>query len=113
MNNPDGKTSNSSSHVWPAVRLGLAAEISALAEELNAAQWLSDEEIAAQKLQQFAKLLSFAIEHSPFYARCVTALGAGAGDFHSLESVRQLPILSRQDIQAAGADFFNTDVPAD
>lgn len=113
MTNRDSKTSNSSSHVWPAVRLGLAAEISALVAQLSETQWLSHEEIAALQLQQFQKLLSFLIEHSPYFARRFTATGACVDDFHSLESLRQLPLLGRQDIQSAGSEFFSTDMPAD
>jgi hypothetical protein len=51
------KRSSTSSHAWPAVRLGLAAEISALVAELAETQWLAPEVLEARQLRQFKRLL--------------------------------------------------------
>jgi phenylacetate-CoA ligase len=109
----DLKTSNSRSHVWPAVRLGLAAEISALFAELNETQWLSRTTIETRQMQQFRKLLQFVIEHSPFYARRFASSGARLSDFQTIDSLRNLSVLARQDLQSAGDEFFCQDMPAD
>jgi len=107
------KVSNSQSHVWPAVRLGLAAEISALVVELDRTQWLSREQIESRQMGQLVKLLRFVVAHSPYYAKRFASSGADMDDLRSIEALRTLPLLSRHDIQSAGADFFCTRVPAD
>ena len=113
MSSNDLKVSNSGSHVWPAVRLGLAAEIAALSAELNETQWLSREEIETRQMQQFRLLLQFVSKHSPFYARRFAASGTSLSDFQTIDSLRALPVLARQELQAAGAEFFCQDVPKD
>lgn len=107
------KRSNTSSHAWPTVRLGLAAEISALVAELAETQWLAPEELEARQLRQLKRLLQFAISHSPYYARRFAETGAHLADFQSLIALRSLPILSRQDLQSAGESFFCNNVPRD
>ena len=86
MSSNDLKVSNSGSHVWPAVRLGLAAEIAALSAELNETQWLSREEIETRQMQQFRLLLQFVSKHSPFYARRFAASGTSLSDFQTIDS---------------------------
>ncbi len=113
MGDQDRKISNSSSHLWPAVRLGLAAEIATLAAELARTEWLSPEELEARQMQQFNQLLSFAVDHSTYYAARIATAGAGLKNYSSIESLATLPLITRQDIQAAGVDFFCSDVPAD
>ncbi len=99
--------------MWPTVRLGLVAEITALANEMARVEWMSPVEIEERQLRQFRNLLRFVKEHSPFYAQRFTASGASLADFQSIESLRALPLLSRRELQAAGEDFFCTDVPED
>ncbi len=113
MNEQLTKTSNTSVHVWPAVRLGLAAEIATLAAELRDTQWLSRDEIEFRQMQQLGALLKFVTKHSPFYATRFAASGADIRDFGSIEALRKLPLLNRQDIQSADSDFFCNDVPTD
>jgi len=113
VNGENLKISNSGSHVWPAVRLGLAAEISALFAELNETQWLGREQIERQQMRQFRKLLQFVSDHSRFYAGHIEASGTSVGEFRSIESLQRLPLLSRRDIQTAGNEFFCADVPSD
>ncbi len=95
------------------MRLGLAAEISALFVELNDSQWLSRAALEANQMQQFRNLLQFVITHSPYYARRFLASGTRVRDFQTLESLRGLPLLSRHDLQSAGDAFFCKDLPAD
>ena len=64
MSDRDRKISNSSSHLWPVVRLGLAAEIATLTAELLHTEWLSPEAVEAQQMEQFNRLLRFAVDHS-------------------------------------------------
>ena len=113
MSNSDLKASNSGSHIWPAVRLGLPAEISALSAELNESQWLDRAVLETSQMQQFRMLLQFVITHSPFYARRFLASGTRVQDFQTLDSLRGLPVLARQDLQSAGEEFFCTELPAD
>lgn len=113
MGDQNRKISNSSSHLWPEVRLGLAAEIASLTAELAHTQWLPPQELEARQMQQFKKLLAFAVEHSSYYAARFAAAGANLEDFHSTQSLRALPLLARQQIQSAGEDFFCGAVPSD
>jgi len=107
------KVSNSSSHTWPPLRLGLAAEISALASELERTQWWDREKIETQQLSQFRKLLQFVTKHSPFYGSKFSTSGADIEDFASMTAFRELPLLHRQEIQAADENFFCADIPTD
>ena len=107
------KISNSQAHVWPAIRLGLASEISALGAELNETQWLSSHEMERRQMQQFRKLLQFVVGHSPFYLSHIKSADVEPEDFQSVESLQKLPVLSRRDIQSAGDGFFCSDMPAD
>jgi len=107
------KISNSSSHAWPPLRLGLAAEISALAAELNHTQWWHREQLESRQLVQLSELLKFAIRHSPFYQDLFSTCGADVEDFSTMAAVGALPLLCRQDVQAAGEEFFCVDVPSD
>jgi len=110
---PNVKVSNSRSHVWPAIRLGLAAEIAALNAELNDIQWLDPDAVEALQMAQFRVLLQFSIEHSSFYAQHTAGSGVSVREFDSIESLQRLPLLSRQDLQRAGDGFFCVEVPAD
>jgi len=107
------KTSNTSSHVWPAIRLGLAAEISALAVEFDRTQWLTPEQIESRQLRQFGRLLQFASTHSPYYTTRFAACGAEVADIDSYAAFRKLPLLTRQEIQSADEDFFCANLPDD
>jgi phenylacetate-CoA ligase len=113
VSSSDRKASNSGSHIWPPLRLGLAAEISALAAELNDSQWVSRAALEASQMQQFRNLLQFVITHSPYYAGRFLASGTSVRDFQTLESLRSLPLLARHDLQSAGDAFFCKDLPAD
>ena len=99
--------------MWPAIRLGLAAEISALAVEFDHSQWLAREEIETGQLQQFRQLLQFAATHSPYYATRFAACGADVADINSYSAFRKLPLLTRQEIQSADEAFFCTNIPTD
>jgi len=109
----DTKISNSRFHSWPAIRFGLSAEISALSAELNETQWLSPEAIETRQMRQFRHLLRFVVQHSPWYARRLSAAVGNVSEFDSIESLQRLPLLSRQDLQSAGDEFYCVDVPAD
>jgi phenylacetate-CoA ligase len=109
----DTKTSTTSSHAWPAVRLGLAAEIATLTAELAETQWLPAKELEARQWQQFRKLLQFAVGHSPFYARRFADTGARLDDFQTASALGSLPVLGRQDVQSAGEEFFCKNLPQD
>lgn len=113
MSDRDRKISNSSSHLWPVVRLGLAAEIATLTAELLQTEWLSPEALEAQQMEQFNILLRFAVDHSTYYAARFSAAGASLEDYPSIESLAVLPLIARQDIQGAGEDFFCRAVPSD
>ena len=113
MSDRDVEVSNSGSHIWPSIRLGLAAEISALCGELAETEWFGEQQLHDQQMRQFRRLLHFVTRHSPFYAARFAATGAQVGDFQSIGSLRTLPLLRRQDIQSAGEEFFCTEVPAD
>ncbi|TDJ22751.1 MAG: phenylacetate--CoA ligase family protein [Gammaproteobacteria bacterium] len=107
------KRSTTSSRAWPAVRLGLAAEIAALSAELAETQWLPRNELEARQWRQFRTLLQFAVRHSPYYAKRFAETGTKLEEFQSPAALSMLPLLSRQDLQAAGDDFFCKSVPKD
>ncbi len=84
-----------------------------MSAELAETQWLPRENLEVRQLQQFRKLLQFAVGHSPYYAQRFAETGAKLNDFRSTAALRTLPLLSRQDLQSAGNSFFCVNVPKD
>ena len=97
--------------VWPAVPAGDAATIAALVAGLQTSERLPLAEIEAAQGAQLARLAAHHGRHSPAFRARLAAAGLAAGALDSVARLRELPPLSRQQLQAAGKDFFAAQVP--
>jgi len=64
--------------------------------QLDESQWWSAEKLAAAQLQQLKKLITYAVSHSPFYRQHLAGIDVANLD---LESLRDLPVLTRAQLQ--------------
>ncbi len=90
---------------WPAVPGRWAAVLLGMVDELESSQWLSPTEISRRQSRALDDLLAHARATVPYYR---DRPGYGAG-----RPWTDLPILTRERIQAAGDDLVSTEVPAD
>ena len=69
-------------------------------KSLLRSQWFSEEWHIQNQLRQLQRLISFAKERSLFYRRRFGECGIEPNDIRSLDELRHIPIVSRQDIEA-------------
>jgi len=87
---------------WPAVLLGRPAQELAMQAILDESQWLTADTILQQQLQQLHSLLQFALQEVPFYRDRLSQSGFADKDHLTVAVWRKLPVLKRDDLQAAG-----------
>jgi len=97
--------------VWPPVPTGEAATIAALVASLQASERLPLAEIEAGQGAQLARLAAHHARHSPAFRARLAAVGLAPQTLESVARLRELPPLSRQQLQAAGKEFFAAQVP--
>ena len=98
--------------VWPPVATGEAATIAALVARLQASERLPLAELEAGQGGQLARLAEHHARHSPAFRARLADTGLAATALDSVARLRELAPLSRQQLQAAGKDFFAAQVPA-
>lgn len=91
--------------VWPAFppAASKAALRRALLAQIEATQWWPAETLRAWQLRQAGRLLDHAARSVPFYRARLAAAGHRAGRTPTPELWARLPILTRAEVQAAGA----------
>lgn len=100
--------SNVSGVSWPALPSPHAAMLLALQSQFMQSQWWSREQLLAHQLRQAQLLLRHAWETVPFYRhRLPVDLSAPL----TIEQWQRIPILTRRDIQDAGASLHSTRLP--
>jgi phenylacetate-CoA ligase len=67
--------------------------------ELNRTQWLSPEQIRDLQLDRLRRTVKHAYGAVPYYRRAWSAVGFEPGDLRTLEDLRGLPVLTKQDIR--------------
>ncbi len=97
---------------WPPLTRGPAATLELLARQLEATQWLAQNEIEQRQCAQLEKLAHHAMQHSPFFAARMKTAGLRASALCVRENLARLPLLTRRDLQR-GTDVYCTQVPAD
>lgn len=96
--------------VWPTFPNLHAVRKQALLFELEQTQWLSPEKIEAAQFRQLQGLLAHATRHVPHYRE---AIGTAVDDAIDPAAWRDLPILSRQALNAAGDQLVADRYPQD
>ncbi len=90
---------------WPAVPTGWAAVLLGILHELDASQWLPADELRRRQAQALDTLLGHARATVPYYR--------DRPEYADGRPWRKLPVLRREQVQAAGDALLSTDVPAD
>ncbi len=89
---------------WPALPAGPGAALLALLFQLQGTQWWPVERIARAQRRQLAALLQHAHAEVPFYATRLPAALPDPDDAEAFEAAwRAIPVLTRDEIQAADA----------
>lgn len=98
--------------VFPAIPAPGAAMLLALQHQLERSQWWPAAVLEQQQRRQLGQLLGHAAATVPFYGRRLAAAGYQPGQTLTPEFWQRLPILRRQDVQAAGNGLLSMAVPA-
>ncbi len=91
--------------VWPALPGKADVNAFALLFQLEQSQWWTPEEIFQLQLRQAGELVAFAAKTVPFYQSRSERLRAFAPGALTPELWRELPILTRAEVQEAGASL--------
>jgi phenylacetate-CoA ligase len=90
---------------WPALPAGPGAALLALLFQLDGTQWWPAERIAHAQRRQLAALLDHARAQVPFYAARLPAALPDPNEAAGFEAAwREIPMLTRDEIQAADVD---------
>lgn len=97
--------------VWPPLVRGDLSELANTFELLDKTQWLSAPEIAEQQAVQLQAVVAHAARHSLHFQQRLAAADLQASQIVSLDDLRRLPVLTRSELNAAGASLFCREVP--
>ena len=98
---------------WPAMPTLVDTLVLALQYQLEQSQWWPAETLLEHQLRQLELILAHAARTVPFYRGRLDALeGLKRGEL-TLDIFRRLPVLSRTDIQEAGAALVTRRLPKD
>lgn len=92
--------------LWPAVPDNAGALALALQYQFSRSEWWPAERIAQFQFVQLNSVVRHAFEQVPYYRAQLTAIGYTAASGLTPELLALLPVLTRRDIQAAGAALF-------
>jgi phenylacetate-CoA ligase len=62
-------------------------------------QWLDPEELQRRQWSRFQRILAYACQHSPFYARKFSAAGIVAADIQQRSDLERIPVLTREELR--------------
>lgn len=96
---------------WRIQRWRYSAAFWKLLAEAEARSALSQEEFCAKRDAQLQLFVEHAASSVPYYRALFKKLGAFPEDFRSVEDLQQLPILTKQQVQADPAAFLSSAVP--
>ena len=98
---------------WPAVSTGPEAIRLAVLHQLRQTQWWPPQILVGMQLRQLELLARHAAETVPFYRDRLDPLSAMKSGGLTPEIWRELPVLTRSEIQDAGDSLISTNLPAD
>jgi phenylacetate-CoA ligase len=96
---------------WPAIVSGHSASLLAVMFQLEMSQWWTPERLAQEQFSQLVHVVAHAQATVPFYQRRFAELGIELSKLITPEGWRQLPLLSRRDIQLAGTSLHSSNPP--
>jgi len=92
--------------LWPAIPGERPAQLLAMQFQLEQSQWLSPEQLRTQQFRQLTWLLQHAHATVPFYRERLDRIRFDPAAPLTYERWRQLPYLTRRDIQLAGESLY-------
>ena len=95
---------------WPAAVSGRGMATLSLLFQLERTQWWPADRLREAQKAQLKRLLGHAVRHVPFYRRRLGKL-ADADDEAFWQGWRELPLLTRRDVQQAGDDLLSRALP--
>lgn len=97
--------------IAPAIPVGAAATSLAMQFQLEQSQWWSPEKMQEYQYSQLTNLYQHAWRTVPFYRQRFEKAGLKEETIISADVLHCMPVLSREEIQAAGDDLYSTSVP--
>ncbi len=97
--------------VWPAPAGGMQAVTLAALQQLEHSQYLPQEELQARQFRQLSRMVAHAAKALPFYREHFRRCGFDPAAPIDAARWATLPILTRQDVQAAGAALHCRNLP--
>lgn len=96
---------------WPVLPTPQGASILSLLYQMDQSQWLPPDEIEELQLNQLGLLVAHAVKTVPYYSDALKDTLTEEGKSLTLSEWRQLPLLSRRDIQEKGASLRSDNIP--
>lgn len=97
--------------VWPALPDAVGQQALALQSQLQIAEWWSPHALAQAQLSQLDALVRHAAAHVPYYAKRMRRWKLDPTVPLTWEAFRQIPVLTREEVQRAGETLYATSTP--
>ncbi|MDH5748622.1 MAG: hypothetical protein OEY85_04850 [Rhodospirillales bacterium] len=98
--------------VWPALPARKDALLLSLLQQFELSQWWRPEQMLRIQLLQAGNLLQHARRLVPFYRERLSVLdGLGRGKKLTMDEFRRIPLLGKEEIQAAGGGIISRTLP--
>lgn len=98
--------------VAPAIPGGLGATLLAILYQFERSEWWSPAELTQYQCKQLSHVLSHAATTVPFYEERLRKAGVTDNSTPSPELIREIPLLTRKELQGAEASIASTAIPA-
>lgn len=98
--------------LWPPLFSTRTAPLAAMVQRLDVSQWLGADEIAHGQFRQLALVAAHFVTHSATFRERLAAAGLDADVLATPEGLRELPPLSRQQVQSSRRPIHIEAVPA-
>lgn len=98
---------------WPALPSGAGAAVLAMHRQLEESERWPAEILARMQRRQLGLLLEHARRTVPFYEKRIASLRRCDADGPTQEDWRQIPLLSRAELQDAGDEIVTRELPLD
>jgi phenylacetate-CoA ligase len=90
----------------------LGQALRALVAQLDRTQWQPAHVLVSSQLRHLVLLAEHCCRHSPYFAERLQRAGVTPADLGRPDGLAQLPVMTRRELQAAGADAFCRQVPS-
>lgn len=96
---------------WPAIPERRGGRVMSLLFQMERTQWLSADQLWSHQCRQLTELLTHTYRTAPFYRQRLKAAHFNPGKKVTSDLWRNLPILTREDVQEAGTRLRSGAIP--